>query len=245
MDSLDWSELAGSRHYIEVLRTRLKEAHGTLGSLRERLLGQGIDISIAIKDNNFPDWSLSSAAFELRADLLVVGSESRSRLSQLAMGSTAEGVVRHSEVPVLVARENQEPAGTYRTILVPSDFSPAANRAFDLAVLMAADNANITLLHAIDTNLYGQGLADELEVPATEAARTLFVRHGQSKARFHFVLARASARDAITEHASRADLIAMGTHGRRGFARLFLGSVASYTIRHASCSVATVHPPKA
>jgi nucleotide-binding universal stress UspA family protein len=37
------------------------------------------------------------------------------------------------------------------------------------------------------------------------------------------------------------DLIAIGTHGHRGFRRLLLGSVAESTIRHAPCSVLVAH----
>lgn len=48
--------------------------------------------------------------------------------------------------------------------------------------------------------------------------------------------------DAILETASRvkADLIAMGTHGRGGISRFVLGSVAEHVVRHAPCPVLTV-----
>ena len=50
------------------------------------------------------------------------------------------------------------------------------------------------------------------------------------------------ADEAIIEAARQegADLIVMGTHGRRGASRLFLGSVASRVISTASCPVMTV-----
>jgi nucleotide-binding universal stress UspA family protein len=49
---------------------------------------------------------------------------------------------------------------------------------------------------------------------------------------------------------TKADLIVMGTHGRRGIARVLLGSVAEKVVRTAPCPVLTVHlpdsePPKA
>jgi len=48
---------------------------------------------------------------------------------------------------------------------------------------------------------------------------------------------------AILDTAKRvnADLIAMGTHGRKGFTRLMLGSAAEYVVRHAECPVVTLH----
>jgi nucleotide-binding universal stress UspA family protein len=43
----------------------------------------------------------------------------------------------------------------------------------------------------------------------------------------------------------KADLIVLGSHGRRGFERLLLGSVSEYVARHAGCSVHIVRPPRA
>ena len=40
------------------------------------------------------------------------------------------------------------------------------------------------------------------------------------------------------------DLVAMGTHGYRGFRRFILGSVAEATVRHAPCSVFVAHAGK-
>lgn len=40
----------------------------------------------------------------------------------------------------------------------------------------------------------------------------------------------------------RADLIVLGTHGRRGARRVFLGSVAETVLRHAPCAALVVPP---
>lgn len=49
-------------------------------------------------------------------------------------------------------------------------------------------------------------------------------------------------RTAIVDYAAKvkADLIVMGSHGRRGLPRIFLGSVSEYVARHAPCSVQIV-----
>ena len=39
------------------------------------------------------------------------------------------------------------------------------------------------------------------------------------------------------------DLVVIGTHGRTGIKRVFLGSVAEQVTRHAPCSVLVVRPP--
>lgn len=52
-------------------------------------------------------------------------------------------------------------------------------------------------------------------------------------------------RPALVETAKdeRADLIAVGSHGRTGLGKLLLGSVASHVVSHAPCSVLVVKPP--
>jgi nucleotide-binding universal stress UspA family protein len=59
----------------------------------------------------------------------------------------------------------------------------------------------------------------------------------------HIELVQGPPASVITHAAERGghDLIAIGTHGHRGFRRLLLGSVAESTIRHAPCSVLVVH----
>ena len=174
---------------------------------------------------------------------MVVGTASRAGFAHLTSGSVSEGVVRRSEVPVLVARVNHEPLGHYRKVLVPTDFSDAARRALDLAVTLADKGAKISLLHAIDTDLAGHALADELEGHAAECASRMIAEYGNAGFQFDFTVARDGAKHAILERSKGVDLVVMGTHGRRGFTRLFLGSLASHMVRHASCSVATVHAP--
>jgi len=53
-------------------------------------------------------------------------------------------------------------------------------------------------------------------------------------------------RAVIIDHAAewKADLIVVGSHGRRGVDRLLLGSVSEYVVRHAGCSVEIVRPPR-
>jgi universal stress protein A len=59
----------------------------------------------------------------------------------------------------------------------------------------------------------------------------------------HGELVQGPPASALTATAERGghDLIAVGTHGHRGFRRLLLGSVAEDVIRHAPCSVLVVH----
>ncbi len=133
-----------------------------------------------------------------------------------------------------------------RTILVPIDFSPGAERALDTACAFASKlDATVHLVHAIGAAL------PELSVALTdEMIATL--RRGASNALEDLMASRRSetrfgscrvvagdARDAILAAASEvgADMIVMGTHGRRGVSRFLIGSVAEHVSRRASCPV--------
>ena len=63
----------------------------------------------------------------------------------------------------------------------------------------------------------------------------------------HRILERAApASQAIVRQArlGKFDLIVMGTHGRKGVARLVLGSTAEHVLRDAPCAVLVVHLPR-
>ena len=139
-----------------------------------------------------------------------------------------------------------------KRILYPTDFSPAAEAAFDYALQAARrDGAVLTLVHVIEpTSPFADDIYIALPGPAREAAEAAARRE------FDGLLARAKAvdvdandvlrcgraADEIVKVAERefADLIVMGTHGRRGLRRLMLGGVAQEVVATASCPVVTV-----
>jgi len=75
-----------------------------------------------------------------------------------------------------------------------------------------------------------------------ELARTSAVLHG---ARVHEIIETGDAADAICQTAKQlgVDVIIVGSHGRTGLGRLFLGSVSEHVVRHAPCPVLVVRRP--
>jgi nucleotide-binding universal stress UspA family protein len=147
------------------------------------------------------------------------------------------------------------PAPNIRHILVPHDFSETAEYALSYALALADKfAARITVVHAYEVPAYGypDALVASLEFTA-EIERTLSKSLEEVKARassgkvpVEAFLRRGTAWSEITAAAteSKADLIVMGTHGRRGVARALLGSVAEKVVRTATCPVLTVHLPE-
>lgn len=141
-----------------------------------------------------------------------------------------------------------------RTILVPTDFSDSADAALRWARELAqAFGAKIILLHVIDLPYQWMPVAGPAAVPAPipatvvrairEQAGTSLSALAERTPEVRRQLVRSGhARDVILSAADDvgADVIVMGTHGRRGVSHLFVGSVAEHVVRYSRIPVFTV-----
>ena len=145
-----------------------------------------------------------------------------------------------------------------RTILMPTDFSEGAARALGWARALArAFGAKIVLLHVVDLAAAWMPVGGLGSMPApvppdfvdrftTTAQAALDAMAGDATEVTQRVLRNGHPREVILEVAKevQADVIVMGTHGRRGVSHLFIGSVAEHVVRHASMPVWTVRTPE-
>ena len=146
----------------------------------------------------------------------------------------------------------------YRRILVPVDGSPIATDGLREAIRLAKGwNIKVRLIHVVDRVSLVQALepaptiADLLKNmerngnAVLERARSLARKDGVAVDAILKKPARGSVSDTIVEEARRwkADLIVMGTHGRRGLTTTLLGSTAQGVIRSAKPPVLLVTPP--
>ena len=133
-------------------------------------------------------------------------------------------------------------------ILVPTDFSAPADAALSYARLLARTfDASLHLLHVTDPPSTAPGAtADRRDrVPATlrELRDRLTAEDRSPDVAVLAIEAPDTAREIVqTARSMDASLIVMGTHGRRGFKRLLLGSVTEAVLREAPCPVLTVPP---
>jgi nucleotide-binding universal stress UspA family protein len=146
-----------------------------------------------------------------------------------------------------------------KKILVPTDFSDCARRAEETAItLTRALGAELILMHvSVETPLYNEGMRGLVEPRKVYQAQrewaetTLAARAAEIRGMgvlTHGVIRSGVAVDEIVKLASEegCGLIVIGTHGRGGFSRFLLGSVADRVLRLAPCPVMTVrHPSEA
>jgi universal stress protein A len=144
----------------------------------------------------------------------------------------------------------------WKTLLVPHDYSPCADRAVALAADLARHHgARIVLAHVTDLH----GLTADALVPdresgqmvradayaRAEATRELERRADSLRAAelpVDIAIGFGDVADQILELAgeTKADVIVMGTHGRTGLAHMLIGSMTEKVLRRASVPVLTV-----
>jgi nucleotide-binding universal stress UspA family protein len=143
-----------------------------------------------------------------------------------------------------------------RHVLVAHDFSETAQHALSLALDLAESlGAKVTVVHVYELPVYGfpegpamtSDFAGEIETAARDVLKGVVARARRKTVDIDAVLRQGAAWSEIDETAKEvgADLIVIGTRGRRGIARALLGSVAEKVVRTAPCPVLTVHAPDA
>jgi nucleotide-binding universal stress UspA family protein len=169
-------------------------------------------------------------------------------------------VLLESTALVIAPAHRRPTMAAVTKILVPTDFSDTADAALEYAKVLANQlGTSLHLLYVFSDPYAPAAYAPEVYAPlppslrqqAIEEARRCLRQRLTAEEEEHFrgtcdIVCGLTAKQ-IVEYADEnaIDLIVMGTHGRRGFAHLLLGSVAEHVVRTAVCPVLTVRSPGA
>jgi nucleotide-binding universal stress UspA family protein len=211
-----------------------------------------------------PFEEICKLAREIEADLIVLPTRGHSGLKHVVLGSTAERVVRYAPCPVLVLRGAKYQsiilnggAGTaglkLRKMLVPVDFSKCSLAGVKYAARLAkSTGATLRLFHVVFpyTQVFGMDRVGADLTPLIETAKTAARKDMSKLTRMNSLqevpceteIRTGSTIDEICGESSRPeiDLVVTSTHGRTGFKRALLGSVAEHVVRYAQCPVIIV-----
>ena len=142
-------------------------------------------------------------------------------------------------------------AAPLRRIVVATDFDETSREALDVALMLAGSlGASVEVVHAYyrpvraDAVVLAPGLPTRSvsDILRAEAAARMndFIQPYHGKEMPGSRLVEGDPRDVLVTMSENADLLVLGTHGRRGIARALLGSVAEYLVRRAACPVLTL-----
>jgi nucleotide-binding universal stress UspA family protein len=194
-----------------------------------------------------PYQTLGKKVEELKADLLIVGRHHIEPLRDLFVGTTAERLLRHCDIPLLMV--STDSSDTYEHVLAATDFSRSSHHALKAALWLAPE-ADIRLVHVFDPPFIGfvhpdhQDMDDMISQEKeriskeikTEMAHFL-AEDDQSRIRPDIMAGgvQACLTSAVELHSPQ--LLVLGTHGRQGISRLLIGSVATGFLSTLPCDV--------
>ena len=184
-------------------------------------IGQAFDGIMKVINNN-------------EIDLIVMGSHGASGVKEMFVGSNAEKVVRNSNVPVLVIKD-EKPNFNIEDFVFASDFSEEIKKPFENVVKFANElGATLHLVNVNTPNNFrstraAQKLMDDF---ASQFPINNYVTH---------IYNDANIEAGVLHIASdlNADLIGMCTHGRKGLAHFLNGSISESLVNHAKKPVIT------
>jgi nucleotide-binding universal stress UspA family protein len=177
-------------------------------------------------------------------DLIVVGTHGRTGIRRVLLGSVAQKIVRSAPVSVLAVHPEDriEPLGL---VLWPTDLSEAAAYAGELAAsLIDAPGGVMERVHVIEKprglerSAEAVAIVEDLERRGSELLeRSLPGLGGSIRVTRRAIAGHPSGELLALLDEERYDLVAVGSHGRKGLAQLWLGSIAELLVRHAHCPV--------
>lgn len=222
----------------------------------ERVTELGLSARTEVRTGPAPD-EIVRAAEESAADLLVLGSHGERGAKRFLLGSVCQAVVTAASCSVLVVRRREGAAGEgdapalddiVRVLFATDGSESAGSAAQELVRLAGRPWANLAVLMVLPLiTLYGMDVRQRL----TASWRLKRMRATQALERAATELApiathvdtelheAADVSEMILDRAEAldTDLICVGSTGRRGLARLVLGSVSARVVSHARCSV--------
>ena len=222
----------------------------------------GMEVETVVRSGR-PEVEILGVVDELPDPLIVMSSHGRSGFNRVLVGSVAARIVHSADCPVVVVRATDDgqpvpEVSTINKILVPLDGSSFAEQALEVAQTSLTSRLNIHLVRIPEsitwsTTPYAGGAAHYqmidtyMEAMREEAQAYLTQVAARLEERGHTVTW--EVRDGVIadEIAAAADeqqvdLVVIATHGRTGFRRIVMGSVAERILREARAPLMMIRP---
>jgi nucleotide-binding universal stress UspA family protein len=197
-----------------------------------------------------PAETILEAAREHEVEAIVMASTGKGAFARLALGSVADRVSRTSPVPVMIVHAGNAPE--IKRLVAPTDGSELAKKAMPVAIELARRlGVPIEFIYVMDyakvtpgglgTTMMTRDIYDQLVAEASAAGQQV-LDEAVREAKAQGVTATEQLRRGITamaiiEATKPGDVVVMSSHGRSGFTRWLIGSVAEKLVRDGSTPV--------
>ena len=215
----------------------LKELRQQTTERLEKVIGKYVSSAVIIKPEvafGSPSTMIHDYVRKKKADIIIMGSHGATGMREYFIGSNAEKIVRNSTVPVLVTKDYVR--GTIQDIVFPNTLETEKQE-------MLIDNVKDlqsffkAKLHILYVNTPANFTADNVTKARLKEFAKRFAFKNYTLNIYNYLFEDSG----IIEFTKSidADLIAIGTHGRKGLAHFLNGSLAEDVLNHASCPIWT------
>lgn len=211
----------------------IKKARKQMENLLSNSMFNGVKVKGELKIGT-PFHGMRTIITEKKVDLVVMGTAGQTKVTEMIIGTNTEKVVRHAKCPVLTVQ--RKPATTdFKNIVYATAMSK--DEEVFAAIVKRAQNLYDATVHLVRINTPGNFQRDAVvQKYMQDFAKKLMLKNYTIN-----IFNDLSEEEGVIYFADsiNADLIAMATHGRTGFAHVLAGSIAEEVVSHSKRPVLT------
>jgi universal stress protein E len=227
----------------------IKSVTESLNGIKEILISNEVKVlEPIIVFGNIVETIVQKANLE-KVNLVLIGASEKNKRAKFKLGIIAEQIIRKSDVPVWLI--NSEHKTSFSLILCPVDFSEPSRRALYNAILLARKfKSALSILTVYEPLVYvSQRINIDLEeenairLKRVKNEMKAFIKEFDLDGVDHKIEVKSGKVDEKILKAIKKQnigLLIMGTNGRTGLSRFFMGSVTEKVIREMPCSFITI-----
>ena len=226
---------------------RRQISNENLERLRDDFSASGIDTRTSSPEGHRPSAGLLKVAQEHEVDLIVAGTQSKSGVERLILGSTAEQLIRNAKCPVLTVGPNAKRPGhaplVFQTIVYATDFSAEAAKAAVYALSFAQDSgAHLYFCYVLGLQTATSWKTEFVDGVFQSALKRMIPESSYDWCSPECVVEHGDAAKAILELATRvqADLIVLGARKASFWLTYIERGLTPDLLAQATCPVMTV-----
>ena len=217
----------------QVIEKLEKEVIRYLESIKNRASRENVDCEIIVRLSEEPYQDIIDEAAKNQVNMIIVGTHGRTGLKRLMMGSVTAKVIGHATCNVLVVPVTAKVE--CKNILIATDGSRYSDAAAIEAIGVSKRCGSSLIVISVATS-------DEEIKSAEDNVKKVVELAEKEGIKTDGLAVKGIPYEAIVDASKRkgADLIVVGSHGRTGLERLFMGSVTERVIGHSESAVLVV-----
>ncbi|MEO1019449.1 MAG: universal stress protein [Pseudomonadota bacterium] len=211
---------------------------------------KGADVEVEVISGR-PYREILELSEKIEAEMIILGLHREDALKDMFRGTTAERIIRATNIPVLLVKNAVE--APYQRVMVGVDFSVHSRRAVEVA-LNFMPGCELHLVHAYNVpfraflrgadtqNQVNTQHHQQFEDMINEEMKTFLSPFKDSTTRIECTMQQGEVHEVLYYQVAKIkpDVLAIGTHGRTGIAHAFFGSVAEDLLEIPPCDVLVI-----